>query len=111
MTALDLSRRPRATAVTEGRAAMMDAPTLVSPRLTALREAHQGLTGQALLEQMIRTEFPGRIAVVSSFGAESAVLLHMVAEIDPSTPVIFSTPASSSARRCAIATGCRRSSA
>ena len=89
MTALDLRRRPRATAVTEGRAAMMDAPTLVSPRLTALREAHQGLTGQALLEQMIRTEFPGRIAVVSSFGAESAVLLHMVAEIDPSTPVIF----------------------
>jgi phosphoadenosine phosphosulfate reductase len=33
--------------------------------------------------------FPGRIAVVSSFGAESAVLLHMVAGIDPATPVLF----------------------
>lgn len=33
--------------------------------------------------------FPGRIAVVSSFGAESAVLLHLVAAIDRATPVLF----------------------
>jgi phosphoadenosine phosphosulfate reductase len=33
--------------------------------------------------------FPSRIAVVSSFGAESAVLLHMVAGIDVTTPVLF----------------------
>jgi phosphoadenosine phosphosulfate reductase len=33
--------------------------------------------------------FPGRIAVVSSFGAESAVLLHIVAGIDRATPVLF----------------------
>ena len=31
----------------------------------------------------------GRLAMVSSFGAESAVLLHMVAAIDPATPVLF----------------------
>jgi phosphoadenosine phosphosulfate reductase len=31
----------------------------------------------------------GRFAVVSSFGAESAVLLHMVARIDRTAPVIF----------------------
>jgi len=31
----------------------------------------------------------GRIAVVSSFGAESAVLLALVAEIDSATPVLF----------------------
>jgi phosphoadenosine phosphosulfate reductase len=31
----------------------------------------------------------GRIAVVSSFGAESALLLALVAEIDPATPVLF----------------------
>lgn len=31
----------------------------------------------------------GRTAVVSSFGAESAVLLALVAEIDPTVPVIF----------------------
>lgn len=31
----------------------------------------------------------GPVALVSSFGAESAVLLHMVAQIDRSLPVIF----------------------
>lgn len=73
----------------ENRAAVMDAQTVVSPRLGALRERYEGLTGQALLEATIKGEFAGKIAVVSSFGAESAVLLHMVAEIDPATPVIF----------------------
>lgn len=33
--------------------------------------------------------FQGRIALVSSFGTESAVLLHMVAEVDRTIPVIF----------------------
>lgn len=33
--------------------------------------------------------FPGRIALVSSFGAESAVLLHMAARVDPSVTVLF----------------------
>ena len=37
----------------------------------------------------LREVFPGRIAVVSSFGAKSAVLLHLVATIDPTTPVLF----------------------
>ncbi len=34
-------------------------------------------------------EYRGRIALVSSFGAESAVVLDMVAAIDRTTPVIF----------------------
>ena len=46
-------------------------------------------SAEALLESTIRLRFPGRIALVSSFGAESAVLLHMVAEIAPALPVIF----------------------
>ncbi len=33
--------------------------------------------------------FSGRIALVSSFGAESAVLLHMAAQIDRNIPVLF----------------------
>lgn len=32
---------------------------------------------------------PKKIAVVSSFGAESAVLLHMVSKQDPDVPVVF----------------------
>ena len=54
-----------------------------------LASAHEGLDGGALLEPMIRRVFPGRIAVVSSFGTEAAVLLALVAEINPAVPVIF----------------------
>ncbi len=50
---------------------------------------YAGLDGEALLRPIIEREFAGRIAVVSSFGAEAAVLLHLVAKIDPATPVIF----------------------
>ena len=34
-------------------------------------------------------EFGAKLALVSSFGAESAVLLHMAAQVDPSIPVLF----------------------
>src|SRR5580693_9151064 len=43
----------------------------------------------SLLRLAIEDLYPGRIALVSSFGADSAVLLHMVAEIDKKTPVVF----------------------
>ena len=42
-----------------------------------------------VLRRAIYGAFAGRVAVVSSFGADSAVLLALVAEVDPSTPVIF----------------------
>lgn len=51
-------------------------------------ESYAGLEGQQLLGPVLR-DFSGRAAVVSSFGAESAVLLHMVSEVEKSTPVIF----------------------
>ena len=45
------------------------------------------------LEDNLRTwlfdEFEGRIAVSSSFGSESAVLLHVVARVDRDVPVLF----------------------
>ncbi|MGA2044611.1 MAG: phosphoadenylyl-sulfate reductase [Roseiarcus sp.] len=43
----------------------------------------------SLLRLAIEDLYPGRIALVSSFGADSAVLLHMVAQIDKRTPVVF----------------------
>lgn len=46
------------------------------------------LDGVELLRPLILERFRGRIALVSSFGAESAILLRLVAEIDPSVPVI-----------------------
>ena len=51
-------------------------------------ENYAGLEGRELLTCILR-DFKGRAAVVSSFGSESAVLLHMVAGVDPATPVIF----------------------
>lgn len=48
-----------------------------------------GLAGPDLLCAAIESEEIGRIAAVSSFGAESAVLLHMAAAIDPGLPVIY----------------------
>jgi phosphoadenosine phosphosulfate reductase len=47
------------------------------------------LDPQKLLRLAIEDLFPGRIALVSSFGADSAVLLHMVSEVDKVTPVLF----------------------
>jgi phosphoadenosine phosphosulfate reductase len=53
-----------------------------------LFESYAGLEGRQLLEPVLR-DFADRAAVVSSFGAESAVLLHMVAQVHKATPVIF----------------------
>lgn len=50
---------------------------------------HSGDDALEILRVAIRQEFPGRIALVSSFGAESAALLHLVAQVDKSVPVIF----------------------
>jgi phosphoadenosine phosphosulfate reductase len=47
------------------------------------------LEGRALLQPLIEKHLTKRIALVSSFGTESVVLLHMVASIDAHTPVIF----------------------
>jgi phosphoadenosine phosphosulfate reductase len=54
----------------------------------ALTARYGDVEGAALLRGLLLEEFPGRAAVLSSFGAESAVLLALVAEIDPATPVI-----------------------
>lgn len=54
----------------------------------SLFESYAGLEGRELLAPILR-DFAGRAAVVSSFGAESAVLLHMVSEVDKATPIIF----------------------
>jgi phosphoadenosine phosphosulfate reductase len=53
------------------------------------RQSWAGLDGLALLRAALTGPMAGRIAMVSSFGAESAVLLDMVASIDRRTPVIF----------------------
>lgn len=58
-------------------------------RLDGLLRNYGHLGTLDLLHATIMREFPGRVAVTSSFGAESAVLLDLVAEVHPATPVIF----------------------
>lgn len=55
----------------------------------ALRQCHGELDTLPLLAAMIGTVFAGRIALVSAFGAESGVLLDLVAQVDRATPVLF----------------------
>lgn len=51
------------------------------------RYRHHGAT--AVLERALTDPQVGRISLVSSFGAESVVLLHMLSVMDRSTPVLF----------------------
>ncbi|MCB2076464.1 MAG: phosphoadenylyl-sulfate reductase [Novosphingobium sp.] len=58
-------------------------------RARTLNDSFQGLTAQQILDRLLNGRVAGRIAVVSSFGAEAAVLLKLVADKDPATPVVF----------------------
>lgn len=68
----------------------LDLPLPEIPEKTAwLSARYAGRAAQDMLHDALIHDFPGRIALVSSFGAEAAVLLHMVAQIDRTTPVLF----------------------
>jgi phosphoadenosine phosphosulfate reductase len=62
---------------------------LPAARIAELDERYGALDGEALLRPLIEYEFRVRIAVVSSFGAEAAIVLALVAAIDRRVPVIF----------------------
>ena len=55
----------------------------------ALNARFAGIPTQEMLAAVLTEGLAGRIAAVSSFGAESAVLLHLIASIDPAVPVLF----------------------
>lgn len=74
-----------------GRPSRLDALTAegVLPHVEALEALYGALPTRDLLDVAIHDLFPGRIALVSSFGTEAAVLLHLVAEVDRATPILF----------------------
>jgi phosphoadenosine phosphosulfate reductase len=63
--------------------------SVAEPIANAVDSFPEGLDSIALLRHAIFVAFPGRIAVSSSYGAESALLLALVAEVDRSVPVLF----------------------
>ena len=54
-----------------------------------LNRMFRGSDTDDLLRAVITDRLAGEVATVSSFGAESAVLLHLIAGVDPSLPVLF----------------------
>lgn len=80
----------------------MERPEFPLPEVSKARAAERATSLAAHLDRRFRgagaheviatavgTLFRGRITLVSSFGADSAVLLHHLAEIDASVPVTF----------------------
>lgn len=65
------------------------APRFTEHDAVRLNRMFRGSTTQEMLDAVIRDRLAGDLAVVSSFGAESAVLLHLVATVDPAVPVLF----------------------
>ncbi|MDE4133637.1 phosphoadenylyl-sulfate reductase [Phaeobacter sp. QD34_3] len=59
----------------------------LAQKVEALNARYRHHSATAVMEGALRDA--GRIALVSSFGAESVVLLHMAAILDPTTPVLF----------------------
>ncbi len=64
-------------------------PRFTESEAVQLNRLFRGTDTAEMLGTVLRERMAGDIAVVSSFGAESAVLLHLVASIDPATPVLF----------------------
>lgn len=58
-------------------------------QLVEIKASFGHLTGPELIAAIAFQVVPGRFAIISSFGSESAALLHMAAEVDRSLPVIF----------------------
>ncbi len=65
------------------------APRFTEHDAVRLNRMFRGSTTLEMLEAVIRDGLAGDLAVVSSFGAESAVLLHLVASVDRQVPVLF----------------------
>jgi phosphoadenosine phosphosulfate reductase len=60
-----------------------------TPDVAALDARHGHLPAVRIIELAAAELFRGEVAAVSSFGADSAVLLHLVSKVDPSLPVYF----------------------
>ncbi len=58
-------------------------------RIAALNESYRHHSATAVLERALHDPEVGNLALVSSFGAESVVLLHLVSVVAPGTPVLF----------------------
>lgn len=68
---------------------LLDIAEQARSQAASLEQRYAALRPQTLVELAAEVYFSGSLTAVSSFGADSAVLLHMVSEIDPDLPVAF----------------------
>ena len=61
----------------------------IAARAAGLNRRYRHHAATEVLERALTDPAVGRVAMVSSFGAESVALLHIVSVIDRSTPVLF----------------------
>ena len=61
----------------------------VDERVAALNDRYRHHSATSVLERALSDDQVGDVALVSSFGAESVVLLHMISVMAPKTPVLF----------------------
>ncbi|MEZ6001555.1 phosphoadenylyl-sulfate reductase [Hyphomonas sp.] len=78
---IDKSQRPESTRFQDARA--------IAIQLNALSDRYESLSPTEILADALQHEWFDNSAVVSSFGAESAVLLHMVSQVAPELPVLL----------------------
>jgi phosphoadenosine phosphosulfate reductase len=64
-------------------------PRFTEADAVRLNRLYRGTETVEMLSSVLKSGLAGDVAVVSSFGAESAVLLHLVAQVDPNIPVLF----------------------
>lgn len=61
----------------------------LTEKAVRLNERYKHHSATAVLERALHDADVGKLALVSSFGAESVVLLHLVSVLAPATPVLF----------------------
>ena len=68
-----------------------DTSPALTDKVAALNARYKHHSATSVMEAALKDDLlgSGRIALVSSFGAESVVLLHMAALADKMTPVLF----------------------
>lgn len=67
----------------------LDRDETIEQRLERLNHELRDASAQTVLRASVLREWGDKLTYVSSFGAESAVMLALIADVDPGMPIIF----------------------
>ncbi len=78
-----------ATVATDAAVAPVGPRAFTQADADRLNAIYDQVPAAEMLHRLLTGELAGQVSVVSSFGTESSVLLHMLAAADPTAPVLF----------------------